>query len=287
VNGGSDVDLIKPVSIDSTVKFVLLAYALTWFGSAVVFSGRLDAFGPAFLAARTLLLLLGSFAPSVAAVGITASEEGVPGLRALLRGLIHWHVAPRWYVLAILYPFAILSSVEIAHRGIAGAWLPLRAPLWFAIAGSTILRNVVRASEEVGWRGYALPRLTERFGLRKASLILGPIWALWHLPAFFIPGRGAYVQTLPTFVLEVTALSVVFAWLYAKSDGSLLPVILMHSAIDEVFSVLLPPPGAPPASPFAFSAELVPWLIIAFAWLTAAYCLVRMGSGTEFQGRTP
>jgi membrane protease YdiL (CAAX protease family) len=226
------------------------------------------------------LLLLGSFAPSVAAVAITASEEGVPGLRPLLRGLVDWRVDARWYVLAFLYPFVILSGVEIAHRAIAGAWMPLRALQWFAIVSSTILRMPVRASEEIGWRSYALPRLAERYGLSKASLILGPIWALWHLPAFFVPGRGEYAQTMPTFVLEVTALSVVFAWLYTKSNGSLLPVILLHSAIDEAFLVL-PPPGASAASPFAFSAELVPWLIIAFAWLTAAYCLMRMNSDSD------
>jgi len=200
---------------------------------------------------------------------------------ALLGRLVYWRVAVLWYVLAVCYPIAILSGVEIAHRLIAGAWISLRPPQWFAVFLGTILTLPVNASEEIGWRGYALPRLTKRFGLRRASLILGPIWACWYLPVFSTPGTGAYAHTIPTFFLELTALSVAFAWLYGNTSGSLLPVTLMHSAIDSAFALL--PALRTSAGALTFTTELVPWLIIGFAWLLAAYFLARMplapGSG--------
>jgi membrane protease YdiL (CAAX protease family) len=83
-----------------------------------------------------------------------------------------------------------------------------------------------------------------------------------------------YGLSLPIFILEVTALSVAFAWLYGNTDGSLLPVVLMHSAVNQVFAVL--PTPRRPANPLAFSAELTPWLVVAFAWIMAAYFLSRM-----------
>jgi hypothetical protein len=112
--------------------------------------------------------------------------------------------------------------------------------------------------------------------VRRASLILGPVWACWHLPVFSTPrrGGGAYAHTIPTFVLELTALSVAFAWLYGNTSGSLLPVTLMHSAIDAAFALL--PALTTSAGPLTFTTELVPWLIIGFAWLLAAYFLARM-----------
>jgi hypothetical protein len=81
---------------------------------------------------------------------------------------------------------------------------------------------VSSTSEEIGWRGYALPRLAARFGLRRASLILGLIWATWHLPLFFSTSTNPYRQSFPMYALTVMAISVVFAWLYDKTNGSLL-----------------------------------------------------------------
>ena len=132
----------------------------------------------------------------------------------------------------------------------------------------------VRASEEIGWRAYALPRLAKRFGFAKAGLILGPIWACWHLPLFLIPGVGASGGSAPIFVLGVTALSVAFAWLYGNTNGSLVPVILLHSAIDDVFIVLPKPMTV--ANSLALGSELMPWLITAFECLIAGCILALM-----------
>lgn len=131
------------------------------------------------------------------------------------------------------------------------------------------------AVEEIGWRGYALPRLAARLGLGRASILLGLIWAFWHLPQFFIPEADTYGQSFIVFVLQVTALSVAMAWLYAHTNGSLLLVILMHSAVNNAKDIV---PSAVPGATntFGVSASLVAWVAVTLLWIGAAYFLVRM-----------
>ena len=190
-------------------------------------------------------------------------------------------------IVSLLYPAAIVLCANIAHRFIAGEWVPLSHPRGFGIVFSVLLLMPVCASEEIGWRGYALPRLTKALGLRKASLILGPVWACWHLPLFLLPGMRGYGQSVSLFVLGVTALSVVFAWLYTNTNGSLIPVVLLHTAMDEVLP-LLPKRRIVP-NPLAFGSDLMPWFITAFECLIAAYMLARMprtSSETETQAES-
>ena len=81
-------------------------------------------------------------------------------------------------------------------------------------------RDKSRAGEEIGWRGYALPRLAARFGFRRASLLLGLLWGVWQLPLFVIPGHANYGQSFWLFVFGSTALSVAMAWLFMNTRGS-------------------------------------------------------------------
>ena len=130
-------------------------------------------------------------------------------------------------------------------------------------------------SEEIGWRGYALPRLAARIGLARASLLLGLIWAGWHLPLFFVPGLNQYGQSFPLFALGGIALSVAIAWLYAHTEGSVGMAMLMHSAVNQTTGIV--PTNVPGATnPFALSSSLVGWLFVALLWMSAAYFLVEM-----------
>jgi hypothetical protein len=130
-----------------------------------------------------------------------------------------------------------------------------------------------QAGEEVGWRGYALPRLAARFGLARASLLLGAIWAFWHLPQFLHRRR----RYLPSVVrragrLQVVAMSVAFAWLYARTGGSLLLVMLLHAAINNTKDVV--PSGTGPApGVFSLHASSVSWITLGLLWLSAFYLL--------------
>ncbi len=102
--------------------------------------------------------------------------------------------------------------------------------------------------EEIGWRGFALPRLQLRYGALLATLLLGVLWACWHLPEFLTPSQGggpgvglaAFYQQFPIFLLMVIALSIIFTWVFNNTLGSLFLVILLHTSFDTFGSTVQP-----------------------------------------------
>src|SRR5258708_26693785 len=156
---------------------------------------------PTLTAGRRLLLLLGTFAPSLVALGVTARDNGTPATQALVRRAFEWRVDARWYLLAVSYMAAIKLAVALAHRVTTGSWPVFGNEAWYVIVIAIVLSTPVQAGEEIGWRGYALPRLAARFGFARASVLLGLIWGCWHLPLFFLPGADTYGQSFPIWVL--------------------------------------------------------------------------------------
>ncbi len=196
-------------------------------------------------------------------------------MRALLGRILRWRVAAHWYLFAAGYIAAIKLTVALVHRVATGVWPPFGHEPWYLIVGAIVVSTPVQAGEEIGWRGYVLPRLTRRFGLARASILLGVIWACWHLPQFFIPDSDTYGQSFFVFVLQVTALSVAMAWLYAHTNGSLLLVMLMHAAVNNSKDIV--PSAVPGATnPLGLNASLVAWLTVTLLWICAAYFLARM-----------
>jgi membrane protease YdiL (CAAX protease family) len=196
------------------------------------------------------------------------------GMREWLLRLFRRHVGARWYVFAVAYMPAIKLSAALVQRLSTGAWPRFGEEPWLLMAVAIAVSMWVQAGEEIGWRGFALPRLAARVGLGPASVILGIIWASWHLPLFFIPAGDTFGQSFVMWLPAVTALSVAIAWLFWRT-GNLLPVMVLHAAInntkDIVPSIL---PGA--ANPFAIRSSLVGAITLALLWTAAAYFLSRM-----------
>jgi membrane protease YdiL (CAAX protease family) len=261
----------------SLLKFFSLTYAVTWtcFIAAAVVSGSVASGSPALAGLVGLLLLLGTFTPSVVALWLTARADGRAGTHAMLRRLLEWRVGAQWYVFAVGYMAAIKLAVALVHRVAIGAWPRFGQEAWYIIVANTVIATVGQAGEEIGWRGYALPRLAARLGLAQASVLLGLIWACWHLPLFFIPGVDQTGQSFPVYLLMVTALSVAIAWLYGHTNGSLLLAMLMHSAINQTTNIV-PSAVTGATNPFALSNSLLAWLTLALLWIGAGYFLVRM-----------
>jgi uncharacterized protein len=259
----------------SLLKFFSLTYAVTWtcFIAAAVILSRVTSGRLAGLAG--LLLLLGTFAPSMVALWLTARADGRAGTRAMLRRLLEWRVGAQWYVFAVGYMGAIKLAVVLVHRISVGAWPPLGHEAWYVIMARIVITTVGQAGEEIGWRGYSLPRLAARLGLAQASVLLGLIWACWHLPLFFVPGISQTGQSFPVYLLMVPALSVAIAWLYGHTNGSLLLAMLMHAAINQTAKIV-PTADTAATNPLALSNSLVAWLTLAFLWVGAGYFLVRM-----------
>jgi len=128
---------------------------------------------PARSALGSLLLLLGTFAPSMVALWMTARAEGSSGIRALLGRVLQWRVAAHWYVFAVSYIAAIKLAVAFIHRVATGAWPRFGTDAWYVIPLAIAFSMPFQAGEGIGWRGYALPRLAARFGFGRASILLG------------------------------------------------------------------------------------------------------------------
>jgi membrane protease YdiL (CAAX protease family) len=252
------------------MEFFLLTFVLSWscFGTLAIL-----AHGAPLGVVGYGLLLLGTFAPAIVAVWLTYLAEGRTGVTSLLGRILRWQVGARWYVFAVaLFP-AIKLGVALAHRAFAGAWPRFGNESPAIILIAIIFSTPVQAGEEVGWRGYALPRMAARLGFGPASIILGAIWGLWHLPLFFVPGED-YGQPFFVFAMGTTALSVALAWLYANTKGSLLLTMLMHSAVNQTVGVV-PDRLAEPGSPFSLHAPIPFYLTVGFLWIAAGYFLVR------------
>jgi membrane protease YdiL (CAAX protease family) len=218
----------------SLVIYFVLTYTISW---AFMLPVALSAQGLISQNVPYALYYLGSFGPALSAIIVTGATQGRLGLRSLLSRLWKWRVGWRYYAFAVLGPIGLFAVAVLANRVIAGAWpdlsllgqidylpylgIPGVLGVWFLTYG---------LGEETGWRGFALPHLQRTRPAASAALLLGVLWAGWHLPAFFF--RDTYMEMgLPGFAMFVVSIcfaSVVFAWLYNSTGGSLLLVILFH-----------------------------------------------------------
>jgi uncharacterized protein len=214
-------------------------------------------------------------------LGLTAYDHGRAGVLGLLSRLLHWRVGVRWYVFAVGFLAAIKLVGALGQRVATGRWPAFGHQPWYAIVVAILVSWTVGGplGEELGWRGYALPRLSSRFGSAAASVLLGMVWACWHLPLFVLSALSGvgdqYGQSFPTYVLQVTALSVALAWMMHHTGGSLLLVVLMHSAINQTKD-LVPARVTGAGHWWALSTSVPAWVTVTLLWVCAGYFLVRL-----------
>ena len=171
--------------------------------------------------------VLGGFGPLVSAAAITSLTGG--SIKQWARPISHWRVPARWYLFAFGVPVLIWSfiNIELAILGqdIDISLLPGR--LLTALGTFVLVLTVGGGFEEPGWRGFALGRLQQRFSPVKATLLLGFVWGLWHLPLY-----GPLAPVL------ITTLAFFYTYLYNKTH-SLLLVILLHATITPANDALI------------------------------------------------
>jgi len=210
------------VSAHRTLPFFALTFAITW-GLQV----------PGVLAQHGLLpgasehylpfAALGIFGPLVAAIVLTRRESGRAGVAALLARITQWRVSTRYYVAA--FAPAVLLSALLASLNLAGRHGPVA---YLPTVGGATAGLVISIAEEIGWRGFALPRLEARWGSFAASGILGAAWCLWHLPMFI--GQGVPMNLALVMLLYFWGASLLLTWLNDGARRSLLLAILGHFA---------------------------------------------------------
>src|SRR5215210_1817508 len=232
------------------ITFFVLTYTLTWaIESPLVF------LTDSVTATQGLaLVILASSVPSAVAIVLTAIVFGRGALRKLLGRLLTWRVNPIWYLVVFLGPAALVGGVvglnDLVGRPALGLGMPL---LGVAIMLAFSIFPGSALGKERGWRGYVLPRLQARRSALNATLILAPIWALWHLPLWLAgwlqgaPGRTPALYA--AFVVSAFALSISFTWVYNSTGGSLLLVVLLHATVNLPISLSVDDLGSRAAVP--------------------------------------
>lgn len=222
--------------------FFALAYAISWLLWAPLW---LPAFGVHGLPVLPFHHALGALGPIAAAFLVSAMETGWTGPGDLLRRMGLWRGRLIWVAIALLAPFALLAFAVVGVSVLAGENLSLagfgRSREFPQFSTLTFLAyNIVSFGygEEVGWRGFALPRLQTRHSALVASLLLTLGWALWHLPLFFYrPGYTSMdVFGVAGWFFSLLTGSVLLTWLYNDSRGSILVVAVFHATVDVAFT---------------------------------------------------
>lgn len=204
----------------------------------------------------SVLQVLGGFGPSLAAVVVVAHTEGHTGLKSWLARCLQWRVGWRWMLLAGVLPALGMGLAVLIPTALGGKLpdSPAKGHLMLAAINFVLVFLIGGPlGEEFGWRGHALPAMQARWGWRVASLALGGVWAAWHLPLFY--GNDTVQSHLPfgLYATSIVASSVVFAWLYRQTRGSVLPALVLHTAINAwplVIPVMAMPDGRSHATPF-------------------------------------
>ena len=211
--------------------FALLTFTLSWSAwgvAALTSTGRPP---------RTALVA-GAFGPPLAAVAIVAAGEA--DLRAWLAARLRWRVAARWYAVALAIPLALAglvsAAVVLAGGSLDRSVLPGRLAMFPLLLLFTALLG--GGQEELGWRGFAQPRLEERFGAPTASVVVGVLWACWHLPLFWLGAPRNGTGSFALYAGLVVGFAVVLGWLYDRAGGSVLPAVLLHAGVNTSGSVV-------------------------------------------------
>jgi CAAX protease family protein len=263
---------------DRLLVFFVLTFAISWSAwipaAVAAVQGR-----ESILAPTGLLGGIARWAPGLAAILLAAWAGGKPAVARLLQPVRTWRVSLGWYLFVLAYP----AGIHFVGRGmdaLLGRATEVTSPLvvTFGDRYAAMLPVVILFAfpgvfaEELGWRGFALPRLQDRHHALPSSVVLGIFWGLWHIPLFVYFG-----DALPTLVVEVLTFipaTVLYTWVYNNTRGSLLLVSLLHVAEQLTNSVL----GTLPT----FTDELLVWALAALVVLVAGPVhLARQQNSTE------
>jgi membrane protease YdiL (CAAX protease family) len=229
------------------VAFFVLAFALSWYPWILaLLRGRTSGPNP--------------LGPLLAAIIITAIVAGRAGLREFFRRLVRWRVGASWYAVTFVTPVLVC----LIATGITCCFAP---PSELAALSIEKVREVperflfillfIGLGEELGWRGFALPQLQTNHSPLRASLILAPLWALWHLPLI---GNEFPWPIVAPFLLSVFGATFLLTWVFNGTNGSVLLPMLLHATVNTVGAGLIFPL-------FSSGTLILAWWIYSLLWL--------------------
>jgi membrane protease YdiL (CAAX protease family) len=240
-------------------SFFVLSYAIAYisvFGYIYLKPGQ-----P--MAAWSLVWFFFVFSPTISAVFCAWALGGWSEVKHVLSGFTRWKVGFGWYFAAaflLLGPFVIsLIYISLGNpaTGLRPGWT---IPLLLGQVFTQLFAGP--ASEEAGWRGFALPRLEAKHSALVSSLILGVIWTFWHLPLFYLTGATQMSIPMPIYLVLTISVSTYLTWLYNNTRGSLIITTLGHFSYNLTGTLLTGPLSLMPAMVFYLTAGPLLFLIV-------------------------
>jgi len=192
--------------------------------------------------ALAALAILGVWGPTLTAIIVSGYMYGMDGIKDLLSRLKIWRIGA-WWILVLIVPFALIFSVSVSAALTTGdvGYFSRLPPIYVALISLLMSTIFAGFGEEIGWRGFLLPRLQNRFTALHSSLILGIIWGLWHFPEFLMGGGGlhgalaaelGFFLALLYFTALITTFSIVLTWFVNNTKGSVLVPVLVHGFVN-------------------------------------------------------
>ena len=231
------------------LSYFVLAFAISW-GAVltviVVGHGSILATKEQFETLIPFVGLANLLGPSVAGPLLTGLLYGKAGFRDLLASLTRWRVGARWYAVALLTAPLLYAAILLVLSLTSSEFLPT---IVTSEGKATLLLMgifaglVIGIFEELGWTGFAIPRMRQRYGILSTGLILGLLWGAWHFPLF--PASGSSSVALALAIVLVRLFSwlppyrVLMVWVYDRT-GSLLVAMIMHVSLSASMFILHP-----------------------------------------------
>lgn len=244
---------MRPIDL---ILFFTMTFVITWsiLGLYVYASEPMvRLFGN--LTGRHPLFYIAVYAPAISALVLILYRHGFQGMRLFLSRLLLWRASIYWYFMLILVVPLVFYVSALFKQGALDTLFPFASVT--AYLSALFFMAIKGPVEEIGWRGLALPMLQRRMAPIWAALVLGVIWAAWHLPAFMLSGTPQSAWALTPFLVGTLALSVIVTPLFNHSRGSiLLPAFFHLQLINPLW------PDAQPYDTWLFVvvAAIVVWL---------------------------
>ena len=227
-------------------QFFLLTFLFSWtlWLPGLLITYKLVTPDQAWIELCNILRWVGGTGPSVAAVLLTIKHEGYAGVKTLFKRVWDLRLGYWYFPALFLLPAAIILA-HLLNVLLFNSPFPKSSLLtefyWIPVVFLVFL--IMQFSEELGWRGYALDRLQKRWSAVFSSVLLGSVWAVWHLPMFLISGFSQHDNQLPygQFFITLVLISVLITWLQNNTKGSLAPAFIMHAMLNlsgEVFPLV-------------------------------------------------
>lgn len=252
----TSMESIEPVSASRNLQglmrrhplffFFLLAYAISWILLIPYMLSEWSILRGDF----TFMYVLHTFGPSLAAIIVTRVIGGKAGLLRLRERIRQRRAGWRWYLFILVgIPVLFLLGMVTQPGALASFQgltprLLVSYPLYYVI----VFFGGGPLGEEIGWRGFALPRMQPRYGPLWGTLLLGVVWCFWHLPDFLTASKGGgpgtglvgFLENFPYFLLLVISLAIIFTWIFNHTRGSIFTAILAHASVNTPELTLMP-----------------------------------------------